>query len=128
MIRLLGDKLIIPRGDSGTFSIPTLYSSSENDIAIFSIFDPMYQKTIFKKIIPVSFPHLTFSFMPSDTSSLEPKKYKWDIAVYKNPIYDEEENLVGAEEVHSYFSAYKLPTCSIASVSYVPQKEHNSCG
>ena len=123
MIRLIGSRLIIPKGDSGNFSIPTLYSSSENDIAIFSIFDPMYQKTILTKMIPLTFPTLNFSFSSTDTSQLEPKKYRWDIAIYKSPTYDEEGKLTGAEEVHSYFSAYKLPICRIAETTYVPQEE-----
>ena len=39
MIRLLKRRLIIPRGDSGSFSIPTLGTVGENDIAVFGIFD-----------------------------------------------------------------------------------------
>ena len=83
----------------------------------------MYQKTILTKMIPLTFPTLNFSFSSTDTSQLEPKKYRWDIAIYKSPTYDEEGKLTGAEEVHSYFSAYKLPICRIAETTYVPQEE-----
>lgn len=127
MIRLLGNRLIIPKGDSGEFTFPTLYSSSETDLAVFSIFDPLYKKSVLLKKIPVSYPQLTFSFSSADTEKLTSKKYYWDISIYINPVYDEDENLIGADEVHSYFSAYKLPICRISESAYTPQEEDKVC-
>lgn len=117
MIRLIKRRLIIPRGDTGSFSIPTQGTVSENDIAIFTIFNPMTKKTELIKIIQASAPTLTFSFTSKDTYNIEPGKYNWDVTIYKEPQYDEEGVLVGAAEVNSYYSAFKLPICEITEVA-----------
>ena len=117
MIRLIKRRLIIPRGDTGSFSIPTQGTVSENDIAIFTIFNPMTKKTELIKIIQASAPTLTFSFASEDTYNIEPGKYNWDVTIYKEPQYDEEGVLVGAAEVNSYYSAFKLPICEITEVA-----------
>ena len=49
MIRLIGRRLIIPRGDTGTFTIPTHGEVGEGDIAILSIYDPLTHKTVCEK-------------------------------------------------------------------------------
>ena len=49
MIRVLQNKLIIPRGDTGTFSVPVLTSFNEGDTAIFSIIDNRTNKNILQK-------------------------------------------------------------------------------
>jgi len=41
MIRLVRRALIIPQGDTGTFTIPTLGEVEEGDIAILSIYDTL---------------------------------------------------------------------------------------
>ena len=117
MIRLIKRRLIIPRGDTGSFSIPTQGTVSENDIAIFTIFNPMTKKTELIKIIQASAPTLTFSFTSEDTYNIKPGKYNWDVTIYKEPQYDEEGVLVGATEVNSYYSAFKLPICEITEVA-----------
>lgn len=117
MIRLIKRRLIIPRGDTGSFSIPTQGTVSENDIAIFTIFNPMTRKTELIKIIQASAPTLTFSFNSEDTYNIEPGKYNWDVTIYKEPQYDEEGVLIGATEVNSYYSAFKLPICEITEVA-----------
>lgn len=117
MIRLIRRRLIIPRGDTGSFSIPTIGEVGESDVAIFGIFDPLTHKTLVMKKIQATSPTLTISFATEDTINLEPRKYNWDITIYKGPIYDEEGELIGAEEVNSYYSAYKLPTCEITEVA-----------
>jgi hypothetical protein len=43
MVRLVQRKLIIPRGDTGTISVPVLPSLNLGDAAVFTIFDPMKQ-------------------------------------------------------------------------------------
>ena len=117
MIRLIKRRLIIPRGDTGSFSIPTQGTVSKNDIAIFTIFNPMTRKTELIKIIQASAPTLTFSFNSEDTYNIEPGKYNWDVTIYKEPQYDEEGVLIGATEVNSYYSAFKLPICEITEVA-----------
>lgn len=123
MIRLIKRRLIIPRGDTGSFAIPTIGEVGESDIAIFGIFDPLTHKTVVMKKVQATSPILTISLTSEDTINLEPRKYNWDITVYKNPIYDEEEELIGAEEVNSYYSAFKLPICEITEVALDMCKE-----
>ena len=113
MIRLLKRRLIIPRGDTGSFSIPTLGTVSEGDIAVFGIFDNLTHETKLLKTIYATAPTLTFTLKWEDTINLEPKKYNWDISIYRSPEFDEDGELIGAAEVNSYYSAYKLPVCEI---------------
>jgi hypothetical protein len=49
MIRLIQRRLIIPRGDTGSFTIPTLGDVSNGDVAVFSIYDALTHKTVFEK-------------------------------------------------------------------------------
>lgn len=113
MIRLIQRRLIIPRGDTGSFSIPTLGIIDEGDIAIFGIFDPLTHKTVVLKSIYATQTSLTFTLKMEDTIDLEPKKYNWDISIYHKPKFAEDGELIGAEEINSYYSAYKLPICEI---------------
>lgn len=117
MIRLIRRRLIIPRGDTGSFSIPTIGEVGESDVTIFGIFDPLTHKTLVMKKIQATSPTLTINLIAEDTINLEPRKYNWDITLYKEPVYDEEGELIGAKEVNSYYSAFKLPTCEITEVA-----------
>lgn len=113
MIRLIQRRLIIPRGDTGSFTIPTAGSVSSNDVAIFYIYDSLTRKIVFEKEIPATSETLTFSFTHQDTIKLEPKKYLWDVKIYINPQRDEENKLIDAEEINSYYAAFSLPICEI---------------
>lgn len=118
MIRLIKRRLIIPRGDTGSFSIPTLGMIDDGDIAVFGIFDKLTHETKLLKMIYATTPTLTFNLKWQDTIDLEPKKYNWDIAIYRSPVFDEDGELIGAAEVNSYYSAYKLPICEIKDVAF----------
>lgn len=113
MIRLIQRRLIIPRGDTGSFSIPTLGKISEGDVAIFGIFDLLTHKTVVTKIFNVTGENLIISLKAEDTINLEPKKYNWDITIFHSPQFNEDGELIGAAEVNSYYSAFKLPICEI---------------
>lgn len=123
MIRLIQRRLIIPRGDTGTFSIPTLGAISDGDLALFGIFDSLTHQTVALKAVAATSPVITIPIAAEDTINLEPKKYNWDISIYKSPIYDEEGELVGAEEINSYYSAFKLPVCEITEVAFDMNRE-----
>lgn len=112
MIRLIQRRLIIPRGDTGSFTIPTLGSVDATDIAIFSIFDPLTHRKIFQKHITPEGQVLNIVFSHNDTANLTPGKYVWDIKFYKNPVYEDEE-VVDGEEVNSYYAGFSLPVCEI---------------
>lgn len=112
MIRLVGKKLIIPRGDTGSFSVPLVTTFDPSDKAIFSILDGKTQKVIQRIECTINEEALTVNFTHYDTVNLPIGKYYWDIKSYKNPeIVDRE--LVNGTEVDSYYAAYSLPVCEI---------------
>lgn len=117
MIRLIQRRLIIPRGDTGSFQIPLLETAQAGDTAVFSIYDPLYQKVIFQKeqLIPVSEDNtITFNFTHEDTINIEPSNdYRWDITIYHNPVRDDNNVIIGGASVDSYYAAFKLPVCQI---------------
>lgn len=120
MIRLIGRRLIIPRGDTGSFTIPTQGTVSTGDLAIFSIYDPLTQTTVCEKIINATNETLTFYFSHNDTVNIEPsERYQWDIKLYREPEYDENNNLIGGADIDSYYAAFgkDMPKCVIKQVA-----------
>ena len=116
MIRLINRTLIIPRGDTGEFTIPTLGLVEQGDIAILAIFDPLTRTTVCEKIIPATNETLTFTFTHQDTVKIEPSnRYQWDIVIYRNPSYDENNQLIDGETIDSYYAAFgkEMPKCVI---------------
>lgn len=120
MIRLIGRRLIIPRGDTGNFTIPTQGTVENGDIAIFSIYDPLTQTTVCEKVIQATAETLSFTFAHEDTVGIEPsERYQWDIKIYHNPQYDENHNLISGDEIDSYYAAFgkEMPKCVIKQVA-----------
>ena len=113
MIRMIQRRLRIPRGDTGSFSIPALVSAREDlqVIAVFSIFNE-YER-IFSKTFPVTDDMVTIEFTHEDTKDLPVGKYFWDIKIYTNPQYDENNVLIDGDSVDSYYAGFKLPECDI---------------
>lgn len=117
MIRLVRRKLIIPQGDTGTFTIPTQGTVSTGDTAIFSVYDNLTHKTIIEKTIDATPETLTFDFTSTDTlvavdgSVIEPddrgSRYSWDITIVR----------VDPTDVDSYYAAFSLPPCVIKRVT-----------
>lgn len=112
MIRLLQRKLIIPRGDTGSFTIPAIAAASASDVAVFTIFDRLTRTKAFQKRIAVDGAQLKVEFNHNETVNLVPGHYVWDIKFYKNPVYADEE-LINGEEIDSYYAGYSLPECEI---------------
>ena len=112
MIRLVQRRLIIPRGDTGSFSIPTIAAASSADIAVFTIFDCLTRSKVFQKTVVPSGDTLQIEFTHNDTVNLVPGNYYWDIKFYKNPVYLNDE-LVNGDEIDSYYAGFKLPECEI---------------
>lgn len=118
MIRLIQKKLIIPRGDTGSFNIPMLKTATSADIAVFTVFDSLTRSKIFEKELAANGEILTINFTHYDTVNLTPGKYLWDIKFYKDPVYEDEEDpqqrkLINGTEVDSYYAAYDMPICEI---------------
>ena len=112
MIRLVQRTLIIPRGDTGFFTIPQLAAADANNTAVFTIFDPITHTKVFDKQVDTSEEVLTISFTHFDTVNLPVGKYKWDIKFYQSPTFLDNK-LVDGVEVNSYYSAFSLPDCEI---------------
>lgn len=120
MIRLIQRRLIIPQGDTGTFTIPTQGMVSSGDKAILAIYDALTHQTVLEKVIDATPETLTFTFESKDTIDLEPddrgNRYYWDITIQRNPQYDTNNQLY-YEEIDSYYSAFGLPACCIKRVT-----------
>ena len=112
MIRLIQRRLIIPRGDTGSFSIPVLKQPNAGDIAVFTIFDCSTRTRMFQKQVAAEGDTISIAFTHTDTVNLKPGKYFWDIKFYTNPVFVEDE-LVDGTEVDSYYAGYSLPDCEI---------------
>ncbi len=119
MIRLIRRRLIIPRGDTGSFSIPALHSITDNQVAVFSIFDPLTKTCVLEKEITLTGDAdlITVEIEHKDTVNLQAKKYKWDLRIYTNPERDDDEKIINADEIDSYYSAFSLPVCEIREVA-----------
>lgn len=112
MIRLIQRKLIIPRGDTGSFSVPTIAAASQGDVAVFTIFDCLTRAKVFQKTVTPQDSNLVVEFTHNDTVNLPPGRYVWDIKFYVNPQYADDE-LVNGDEINSYYAGYSLPDCEI---------------
>ena len=120
MIRLIQRRLIIPQGDTGTFTIPTQDIVNQGDVAIFSIYDKLTHTTVLEKQIEATPETLTFNFTTEDTLGIEPDdrgcRYSWDITLKRGPKYEGNE-IVGYDDIDSYYAAFSLPPCVIKRVT-----------
>ncbi len=116
MIRLIQRRLIIPRGDTGSFTVPALITSGESKIAVFSIFNN--EKRVWQKEVPVINDLVTVEFTHEDTRDFPIGSFYWDIKIYINPQYDEDGLLINGDEVHSYYAGFTLPQCDITLAPY----------
>lgn len=121
MIRLVGRRLIIPQGDTGTFTIPTQGTVSNGDKAVLAIYDNLTHTTKLEKKIDATAETLTFNFDMEDTLDIEPdergNRYTWDITILRNPTYDENDKLIHADDIDSYYAGFSLPSCVIKGVT-----------
>ena len=72
MIRLIQRRLIIPQGDTGTFSIPMQGTMEENDRALISIYDNLTHTVVLEKEMEQKENTLSYTFASEDTIGLEP--------------------------------------------------------
>lgn len=112
MIRLIQRRLIIPRGDTGTFSIPALPGKKTGDVSIFTVFDPLIHRKVFEKVMQLADGNLSMNLTHGDTVNLPVGQYVWDIKFYSNPLFADEK-LVSGDEVDSYYASFTLPVCEI---------------
>lgn len=113
MIRLIARRLIIPRGDTGEFTVPLLESDSTSPkVAIFTIFDLINNKIIYQREATIANNIVTVAFASEDTKVLPLGQYVWDIKIYTNPEY-KDNKLINGEAVDSYYAGFTYPICEI---------------
>lgn len=112
MIRLIQRRLIIPSGDTGSFTIPVLACMEGEGVAVFSIINPITHELIFQKEIIAENGVLKIEFSHNETINLPIGRYVWDIQYYINP---RRENgiIVDGDEVNSYYAGFSFPICEI---------------
>ena len=109
MIRVIQRRLIIPCGDTGTFTLPLLATASDGDRAVFSIYDPLTKTTLLQKEAIADKGKIDFEFISTDTKDIEPNdRYQWDVRIYHDAVDAEDK-----ETIDSYYSAFGLPPCEI---------------
>ena len=113
MIRIVKQKLIIPQGDTGEFSIPVLQNipitNAEAILSIFTPYNRLYQQ---KQIINGD--AITFNLTHEETEKFPLGEYYWDVKIYVNPSqYDVDGIPINGEQVHSYYAGFKLPECIV---------------
>lgn len=121
MIRVIQRRLIIPRGDTGTFTLPLLPGTEQGDIAVFSIYDPLKKEVIYQRQYPITEEELNIPFEHEDTLEIEPSnRYEWDVKIYKTPVYADSADTsdpktipINGTSIDSYYSAFSLPICEI---------------
>ena len=121
MIRVIQRRLIIPRGDTGTFTLPLLPGTEQGDIAVFSIYDPLKKEVIYQRQYSITEEELNIPFEHEDTLEIEPSnRYEWDVKIYKTPVYadgadtsDPKTIPTNGTSIDSYYSAFSLPICEI---------------
>lgn len=114
MIRIIGNRLIITRGETASFSLPSRGFNDEGDIAVFSVKDPLTQETVIEKIADAAESHLVFFIEHEDTCRLAAKKYSYDIKIFRHPSYDiETGKIIDAREIDSYYGLFKTPIFQI---------------
>ncbi len=89
--------------------------SRENAIAVLSIFNA--QEVIYQQTQPINSDTITFTFEHEDTKNLRIGNYNWDVKIYTNPQYNNNNILINGDQVHSYYAAFKLPICEIVPFS-----------
>ena len=121
MIRLIQRRLIIPQGDTGTFTIPMQGTMQEGDRALISIYDNLMHTVVLEKEMVPSENALSYTFTSEDTIGIEPddrgSRYSWDVTIQRDPLYDEHQQLIRYDSIDSYYAAYGLPPCIIKRVT-----------
>ena len=119
----------MPRGDTGSFYLPVIGARGENDVAVFSVKNPLTQETVIEKIVDASEPYLSIFLEMEDTINLDAQTYNWDVKLYRHPTYDEDGQLIGAIQIDSYYSAFKEPLFILKEVSKSNERSTttNSC-
>lgn len=95
-------------GDTGSISVrPKGYSFESADRALFTVKNHKKEE-VMSRLLPIENGVVTIRFEHGDTKDLPAGEYKWDLRFYIQPQYDQQEKLIGGEEVETPGSPYIL--------------------
>ena len=119
MITINGFTITIPRGDTGAFTgkVPAeyegeLYEYTENDRVVFTVRNG--QGVFKQEVCEIEDGTFTIYFVKEDTYDIAPGSCSWDIAVYINPYYDSDGNIVNADQITTPIRMQTLEILPIA--------------
>lgn len=118
MLRTIGTRIILPKGDTGSFRLPVKQDyNSSNSIAVFSVYDKLTRKTIIEKEFTIADDgYVYINLSHADSVNAQVGKYWWDVKIYYLPKRDEEGNLIDALQIDSIYSSHHMATFIIAEV------------
>lgn len=94
-----GTTITLSRGDTGSINFNVSgYNFGPDDRALFTVKNG--QGTVVKQeIYEVASGQFTVFFTNSDTDTLQPGNYTWDVRYVVNPLYDEEHMIYDGDHV-----------------------------
>lgn len=99
MFQVDGTTIRMSRGDTGTVTIGVSgYTFESNDRALFSMRNKG-GSIIRQEAYEIENNEVTIAFVNSDTDSLSPGDYEWDIRFIIGPKYDENQAIYDGDEV-----------------------------
>ena len=108
MITIDGFNVSIPRGDTGAFDIHvTGYDFGTDDRALFTIKNGN-GKTIRRELLTITDNIVSIEFTHDQTKILAAGDYVWDVRWIVEPEYDEDDNLIGGEEIDTPYKDLKF--------------------
>lgn len=118
MLRIIGSRIMLPKGDTGSFRMPIRKELISNStVVVFSVFDKLTRKTILEKNFPVREDGFCYIYIDhGDTKDLPVGKYYWDLKAYYMPKYDEDGKIIDAMEIDSTYSSHHMATFLIMEV------------
>lgn len=101
MFKVDGYLITLSRGDTGAIKIiaDTDYTFSETDRALFSVKNAVGEIVKQQAFALDASNSFTVTIFNSDTDSLSPGSYTWDVRYVINPYYDSNGNIIDGDQV-----------------------------
>lgn len=99
MFTVQGTTITLSRGDTGSIDITASgYTFGSDDRALFSVKD-RFGTVVIQHEYEMTENAFTVTFYNSDTDTLTPGAYTWDVRYVVNPAYDTEGKIVDGDQV-----------------------------
>lgn len=117
MLRIYrGNHLALPRGDTALLRVQIAGAQlGDADRAVFAVYDRFEERELLRKTAAISGGAAAFALKNADTKDIAPGRYRYDVRVVRDPVYEAGE-IAGGREVHSLFAAGGLPAIDIEEV------------